>query len=149
MNHIKSRRDFLRDVGVSAAAMPFITNLPSLSFVEKGLRKKRLVIMFSPDGIVPSTFWPDAEGADFAFKEILKPLEPYKDKTLMLKGLSTKIRGDGDGHMRGIGCFRATCKEDQIPPPDGQAEFLLTKRFGIICRNRFSRARATARSNLE
>jgi len=95
----------LRDVGVSAAAMPFVTNLPSLSMVGKGLRKKRLVIMFSPDGIVPSTFWPDAEGANVAFKDILKPLQPYKDKTLLLKGLSTKIRGDGDGHMRGIGCL--------------------------------------------
>lgn len=100
-----SRRDFLRGLGIGAAAIPFLTGLPSLSFAEAfGRRKQRLVILFSPDGIVPNTFWPDAEGP-LVLKESLKPLEPYRDKTLILKGVSDRIRGDGDGHMRGIGCL--------------------------------------------
>ena len=48
---------------------------------------------------------PTEEGADFTFKEILKPLEPFKKQTLILHGVSDRIRGDGDGHMRGIGCL--------------------------------------------
>ncbi len=99
-----TRRDFLLHMGLSAAALPFITNLPSLSPF-KGPRKQRLVILFSPDGIVPSTFWPDEEGAKFAFKESLQPLLPYQDKTLVLHGVSDRVRGDGDNHMRGIGCL--------------------------------------------
>ena len=100
-----SRREFLRGLGVGAAAVPFLTGLPSLGFAEAlGKRKQRLVVLFSPDGIVPNTFWPDAEGP-LALKDSLKPLEPYKDKTLVLKGVSDRIRGDGDGHMRGIGCL--------------------------------------------
>ena len=100
-----TRRELLRNLGLGAAAVPFLTGLPSLSFAEAfGKRKQRLVILFSPDGIVPSTFWPDAEGP-LVLKESLKPLEPFKDKTLILKGVSDKIRGDGDGHMRGIGCL--------------------------------------------
>ncbi len=105
-----SRRQFLRTVGLSAAALPFVGNLPSFA-AENGVksggvsRKQRLIIMFSPDGVVPSTFWPDKTGADFAFKESLKPLEPFKDKTLVLKGIYDKLRGDGDSHMRGIGCL--------------------------------------------
>lgn len=100
-----SRREFLRNLGLGAAALPFVTGLPSLSFAEAlAKRKQRLVILFSPDGIVPSTFWPDTEGP-LVLKEILKPLEPFRDKTLMLHGVCDRIRGDGDGHMRGIGCL--------------------------------------------
>jgi hypothetical protein len=101
----RNRRDFLRDLGISAAALPFVLNLPSLGFANQEVRKKRMVVMFSPNGIVPDTFWPDEEGECFAFKEILTPLEQFRDQTLILRGISDKIRGDGDGHMRGIGCL--------------------------------------------
>src|SRR5271154_6400604 len=57
----RSRREFLRDIGIGAGALPFITNLPSLGFANQGKRKQRLILAFSPNGIVPSTFWPDAE----------------------------------------------------------------------------------------
>ena len=105
MSRFRTRREFVRDLGLGAAALPFVGNLPSLGFANQARRKQRLVVMFSPNGIVPKAFWPDAEGADFAFKDILKPLEPFKKQTLVLKGVCDKIRGDGDGHMRGIGCL--------------------------------------------
>ena len=100
-----TRREFLRGLGLSAAALPFLANLPSLAAAPLGQRKKRLVIMFSPDGIVPSSFWPDEEGPLTTFKESLPPLQPFRDKTLILHGVCDRIRGDGDGHMRGIGCL--------------------------------------------
>ena len=101
-----SRREFLRDLGLGAGALPFLLNLPGLGrAAEAGLRKKRLVVIFSPNGIVPPTFWPDEEGANFTFKESLAPLEPFRDRTLILKGVCDKVRGDGDNHMRGIGCL--------------------------------------------
>jgi hypothetical protein len=103
VNYRPTRREFLRDVGVGAAMLPFVSNLPSLEMF--GKRKQRLVIIFSPDGIVPSTFWPDAEGADFALKQSLKPLEEFRNRTLILRGVSDRVRGDGDNHMRGIGCL--------------------------------------------
>ena len=101
----KSRRDFLRDLGISAAALPFVLNLPSLGFANQAARKQRMVVMFSPNGIVPDTFWPDEEGECFTLKDSVSPLLPFRDQTLMLRGISNKIRGDGDGHMRGIGCL--------------------------------------------
>src|SRR3954451_2344110 len=99
-----TRRAFLRDLGLSAAAVPFVLNLPSLGFANQTRRKQRLVVIFSPDGTIPHTFWPDEEGAKFTFKEILSPLEPFKDKTLVLNGVCDRVRGDGDAHMRGMGC---------------------------------------------
>jgi hypothetical protein len=100
-----TRRDFIRDLGLSAAAVPFLLNLPSLGFANQTRRKQRLVVLFSPNGVVPPTFWPDEEGPEFTLKESLKPLEPFRDKTLVLHGVCDKVRGDGDNHMRGIGCL--------------------------------------------
>jgi hypothetical protein len=105
MPTFRSRREFLKGLGISAAALPFILNLPSLGFANQQARKKRLVVLFSPNGIVPKTFWPDEEGNDFKLKESLSPLEPLKSHTLILHGVSDRIRGDGDNHMRGIGCL--------------------------------------------
>jgi hypothetical protein len=101
----RTRREFVRDLGISAAAVPFLLNLPGLAFANQAKRKQRIVFVFSPNGIVPKSFWPDEEGADFKLKEILTPLEPFKKQTLTLHGMCDKIRGDGDGHMRGIGCL--------------------------------------------
>ncbi len=104
MSHT-SRREFLRDFGLSAAALPFILNLPSLGFANQTARKQRLVIIFSPNGVVQPNFWPDEEGSEFTLKESLTPLEPFKDRMLTLHGVCDKVRGDGDSHMRGIGCL--------------------------------------------
>jgi len=100
-----SRREFLRDLGIGASALPFLLNLPSLGFANQQRRKQRLVVLFSPNGIVPSTFWPAEEGTKFTLPESLKPLEPFRARTLTLKGVCDRVRGDGDAHMRGIGCL--------------------------------------------
>jgi hypothetical protein len=105
VTHASSRREFFRHLGLGAAAVPFVLNLPGLGFANQARRKQRLVVLFSPNGVVPSTFWPDEEGAAFTFKDILKPLEPFKARTLVLHGVCDKVRGDGDNHMRGIGCL--------------------------------------------
>lgn len=100
-----SRRRFLKSLGLSAAALPYLSNLPSLGFAGNSTRKKRFVVMFSPNGTVPKQFWPDKEGTDFDLKPILKPLEPYRDQMLVLNGVCDKVRGDGDSHMRGMACL--------------------------------------------
>ncbi|HLJ56789.1 MAG TPA: DUF1552 domain-containing protein [Chthonomonadaceae bacterium] len=100
-----SRREFLRNLGLSAALLPFVGNLPCLASTTQARRKQRLVIMFSPDGVIPGAFWPDEEGENFTLKESLKPLEPFKNKALILHGVCDRVRGDGDAHMRGIGCL--------------------------------------------
>lgn len=100
-----TRRRFLRDIGISAMAVPFLSGLPSLGVAEAAGPRQRMIFVFTPNGTVPNEFWPDEEGADFRFKRILAPLEAFKDRTLVLKGLSNKIRGDGDGHMRGMSCL--------------------------------------------
>jgi hypothetical protein len=101
----QTRRDFIRDLGLGAAAVPFILNLPSLAFANQARRKQRLVVLFSPNGVVPKTFWPAKKGKDFELPTILEPLKPFQKQTLTLHGVCDRVRGDGDAHMRGIGCL--------------------------------------------
>ncbi len=110
MARTSTRREFVRDLGIGAAAVPFVLNLPGLGFANQRRRKQRLVVMFSPNGVVPKAFWPDEAGAKFTLKESLKPLEPFQARTLILHGVCDKVRGDGDAHMRGIGCLLTGCE---------------------------------------
>ena len=107
MTQFLTRREVLRKLGIGSAALPLVWNLPSLceGVRVKQARKRRLVIMFSPNGVVPPTFWPDKEGELKSFKPSLQPLEAFRQRTLVLHGVCDKIRGDGDNHMRGIGCL--------------------------------------------
>ncbi len=101
-----SRRDFLLKTGVSAAAANFMLSLPSLGWASATEeRKQRLVFIFSPNGVIPDHFWPEKAGTDFDLKRILAPLSDFKSQMMTLHGVCNRIKGDGDGHMRGIGCL--------------------------------------------
>lgn len=104
---LRTRRQFLRDLGVSAAALPFLSGLPSLQGASAAApkRRQRLIIMFSPNGTLPTNFWPDQQGTEFELKPILQPLAPFKNRTMLLNGVYNKLRGDGDNHMRGMSCL--------------------------------------------
>jgi len=103
---LQHRRDFLRSLGLSAAALPLLGGLASLGAAQPVTgRRQRVIFVFSPNGVVPPAFWPDEEGAAFKLKPIMKPFEPFKDKLLTLKGVNNRVRGDGDSHMRGMSCL--------------------------------------------
>ncbi|MFK5921174.1 MAG: DUF1552 domain-containing protein [Verrucomicrobiota bacterium] len=100
------RRQFIHDLGFSAAALPFLTGLPGLQAAAKNsAAKKRLIIMFSPNGTIPGAFWPKTEGEDFELPPILEPLQAFKKEMLVLNGVYNKLQGDGDRHMRGMSCL--------------------------------------------
>ena len=99
------RRELLRRLGVGAGVLPFLGNLPSLA-AAPARPKRRLVIVFSPDGVVRRNFWPAAGSlATGDLPPILRPLAPFRDRLLTLQGVHDTIKGDGDRHMRGIGCL--------------------------------------------
>jgi hypothetical protein len=110
MTQFATRREFLLQSGVGLAAANLAMNLPGLTAAGKEpaksvSRKQRLVFVFSPNGVIPNHFWPEKTGSDFELKRILEPLAPFKNQVMTLHGLNNRIRGDGDGHMRGIGCL--------------------------------------------
>jgi len=104
MNTI-DRRQFIRNLGVSSTSLPFLLGLPSLGLAKTAPSRKRLVVMFSPNGTIPKNFWPESTGSNFELKKIMEPLAPFRNRMLVLKGLNNKVRGDGDSHMRGMSCL--------------------------------------------
>ncbi len=102
---LQPRRDFLRRLGLSAAALPLLAGLPSLHAAQGAPARRRIVFVFSPNGTIPSEFWPEPVGDKFKLKRILAPLAPFRDRLLTLRGVNNRVRGDGDGHMRGMSCL--------------------------------------------
>ena len=102
-----TRRTALMKLGLSGLSLPILSQASSLFGEPKSVTtpKQRLIIMFTPNGVIPDQFWPQNNGVDFEHKAILKPLEPFHDKMLVLRDLHNKVLGDGDDHMRGMGCL--------------------------------------------
>jgi len=109
MTPFSTRREFLRQAGLSAMGVNLALGLPSLMPAADSdaaaARKQRLIFVFSPNGVIPKHFWPETLGEEFELKRILQPLAEFKSQTMTLHGVCNKIKGDGDGHMRGIGCL--------------------------------------------
>ncbi len=86
------RRAFLRGSGV-ALALPF---LESMVPAQTPLRntaanpKTRFTGIFVPHGAAPGYWVPKGEGKDFEFSMVFKPLEPFRDNTVIMSGLWSK-----------------------------------------------------------
>jgi hypothetical protein len=102
---LQHRREFIRRLGLSAALLPLLGGLKLSAAENTAPAKQRIIFIFSPNGTVPTEFWPDEEGEKFKLKRILSPLVPYQNRMLTLKGVNNMIRGDGDSHMRGMSCL--------------------------------------------
>jgi hypothetical protein len=103
--NIHTRRHFLRQLGLSAAALPFLPVLPSLACQSPVAKMQRVIFLFTPNGTVGPEFWPEQVGFDFQCKRILAPLADFKNRMMTLQGVHNKINGDGDRHMRGMSCL--------------------------------------------
>lgn len=100
-----SRRQVLHQAGISALGAHLLCGLPGLAADQTTQRRQRLVFVFSPNGVIPKHFWPEQQGTEFDIKRILKPLAEFRHRMMTMHGLNNQLRGDGDGHMRGIGCL--------------------------------------------
>ena len=82
--------------------LPFLGGLPALA-TSGASPKQRLVFVFTPNGTIADEFWPAGIGRHFRLKRILQPLAPYRDRMLLLNGISNLVESPGNGHVRGIG----------------------------------------------
>jgi hypothetical protein len=106
------RRTFLRGVG-AAIALPMLDSMtPAMASPaarEAAKAPIRLAFTYVPNGVTMKDWRPEAEGADFEFTRILKPLEPFRKDLLVLSGLehhNAEALGDGAGdHARAGACF--------------------------------------------
>jgi hypothetical protein len=96
------RRTVLRGALGAAVGLPWLEAMAPRRARAQSVPPKRFVIMFSPNGTLP-TFWSPTGGeTDFTLSPILAPLEPNRADIVIVKGLNQQGSG-GDGHQNGIG----------------------------------------------
>ncbi|HUK35657.1 MAG TPA: DUF1552 domain-containing protein, partial [Vicinamibacterales bacterium] len=102
------RRTFLRGAGVTLA-LPFLDAMvPALTPLRLSAATpvRRFVGIWHPHGAAPGYWSPTKGGRDFDFSFITKPLEPYRDRVVLISGLdmpeamATDDEPGGD-HARG------------------------------------------------
>lgn len=85
------RRTVLRGIG-TALALPLLDSMiPALARGQSAATPvRRFGVVYTPNGMVMNKWTPAAEGAGFEFSPTLKPLEPFRDRLMVLSGLSSK-----------------------------------------------------------
>src|SRR5918912_4292282 len=84
-----SRRTFLRGAGALVGLPLLDAMVPALGWA-RGARPKpptRLGFVYVPNGMVMSSWTPATTGTDFTFTPILKPLESFRERTLVVSRL--------------------------------------------------------------
>jgi hypothetical protein len=107
-----SRRTFLRGAG-AALALPFLDAMtPAFGAPARtasGRAPLRVAIAYIPNGVHIEDWTPEADGKDYAFTRLLKPLEPQRERILVLSGLNqhnAQALGNGGGdHARASATF--------------------------------------------
>ena len=101
-----ARRMFLRGIG-TALALPLLDSMiPAMAATRLTAAKPaiRLGFVYVPNGIIQKDWLPKADGTGFEFMPTMKPLEPFRDKLLVLSNLAQingRALGDGAGdHAR-------------------------------------------------
>ena len=92
-----SRRAMLRGVGATLALPVLDAMVPALTAAPTPA--SRLGVVYLPNGQVMEDWTPATEGAGFEFTPILKPLEPFRDRLVVVTGLhNLSTPGSFHGH---------------------------------------------------
>ena len=85
-----SRRTFLHGMGVSMALPLLDSMIPAQTALRltAATPRNRFACVYVPHGATMDKWTPATEGSGFAFTEILKPLEPFRDRVNIVSGLA-------------------------------------------------------------
>jgi len=117
------RRTFIRGMGATLALPLLDAMVPALSGASKAA--PRFAAIYCGNGANMFDWTPSTEGAVFAFSPILKPLEAFRDRTLVFTGLDNfqaTDQGDSGGqHPRAAPAFMSCLHPKQTEGADVQA----------------------------
>src|SRR5687768_14047527 len=86
-----SRRTFLRGTFGAVVALPMLDAMvPALSAQARTAANSpfRFGAMYLPNGVWPDFFHPETVGADFEFRQVMKPLEPFRDQLVTISKMT-------------------------------------------------------------
>ncbi len=118
------RRTFLRGVGVTVAMPLLDAMVPASTALARTAARPvpRFVGIWHPHGASPGYWSPLQAGRDFEFSFITKPLEPFRDRTVLISGLDctaaySTVDEPGGNHARGaVFLSGARPKRDAVTP---------------------------------
>jgi uncharacterized protein DUF1552 len=130
------RRTFLRGMGATLALPLLDAMVPAMSAASKPA--PRFAAVYCGNGANMNDWTPASEGSGFAFSPILKPLERFRDRTLVFTGLDNfqaTDQGDSGGqHPRAAPAFMSCVHPKQTEGADVQAgttiDQLIAQRVG-------------------
>ena len=106
-----SRRTILRGMGATVALPLLDAMIPALTAAANTPAKavRRLGVVYHPNGVIYEKWLPTGVGSNFELSPTLAGLQPFKDKTIVVTGLSMPLAealGDGGGdHSRACGGY--------------------------------------------
>jgi hypothetical protein len=94
------RRTFLRGVGVTVALPLLEAMVPALTASAQTPARpvRRFGAIYVPHGKLLSQWVPQTVGAGFDFSPIMKPLEPFRDRLVVVSGLTAGPTVQNGGH---------------------------------------------------
>ena len=132
------RRTFIRGMGTTLA-LPFLDAMvPAMSARAKGA--PLFAAIYVGNGANMFDWTPPTEGVEFEFSPILKPLEPFRNRTLVFTGLDNfpaTDQGDSGGqHPRAAPAFMSSVHPKQTEGADVQAGTTIDQMIAErICRD--------------
>jgi Protein of unknown function (DUF1552) len=103
------RRTFLKGMG-AAIALPMLDSMtPAFALPRAKQAPLRLAFTYVPNGVTMAEWTPKGTGGAFEYSRILKPLEPFRQQTVVISGLAHRngyALGDGPGdHARAAASY--------------------------------------------
>jgi hypothetical protein len=114
-----SRRAVLKGVGATLA-LPFLDAMvPALTAQARtAVARKRLACIYVPHGVILDQWTPATSGADFEFKTILKPIEPFRQQVTVVTNLLRPERGVDTNHAGAPSSFLTGVPPKRTAGPD-------------------------------
>jgi len=133
------RRTFLRGCGVTLALPLLESMLPAQTPLRRTAASpvRRFVGIWHPHGAAPGYWSPLQEGSNFEFSFITKPLEPFRDRVVLITGLDatgcfSTAEEPGGNHARGANLLSgARPRRDSVTPYLGvTVDQLIAQKYG-------------------
>jgi hypothetical protein len=113
-----NRRTVLRGLGASVA-LPWLE-----AFAQPVAFPRRLVIVFTANGTIVNQWLPTGTTNAFNLSRILKPLEPFKSKLLVLDGIDCESAHHGPGNnAHDLSMGHLLTGTELVPGPQGVGDF--------------------------
>ncbi len=98
-----NRRQVLRGAGGVAIGLPLLHAMLPNKAAAASIVRRRFLTVVSPNGTIPSAWFPTGTATDFQLSPILAPLEPHLRDLIVMKGIDNRCYGpSGSGHGQGI-----------------------------------------------